>query len=270
MPNQSCPWCGVENPQGAGFCMSCGTGFSEGGPWTRRQSQQVGRLAQSRLGIASFVAGLVSAVLFLVSLAAIPSAIDNAAWVLGVLACASAALLMMTALVLGIVGLFQKQRSRLFAVLGTVLSGGAIALALVFVSVTGGPPSDDKMISDFHKHKQDFVALLEMYQTDPALEVHAPGMKSEDVSGPRFKEYLDLRNGLGVLEPIGPGQDGGVEFTTSGYGNFNGGWAKGYVYSSGPLAPLVDNISESEPAEEWGRLYRHIEGDWYLYYGWTS
>ncbi len=270
MPNQSCPSCGNENPQGAGFCMSCGTALSEGRPWTRRQYQQVERLPHSRLGIASFVAGLVSAVLFFVGLAAIPFAIDSAAWVLGVPMCASAALLMMTALVLGIVGLFQKQRNRLFAILGTVLSGGAIALALVFVSVTGGPPSDDEMISDFHKHKQDFVALLEMYQTDPALEEHAPGMKSEDVSGPRFKEYLDLRNGLGILEPIGPGRDGGVEFTTSGYGNFNGGWAKGYVYSSGPLAPLVDDISESDPTGRSGRLYRRIEGDWYLYYGWTS
>ena len=50
------------------------------------------------------------------------------------------------------------------------------------------------------------------------------------MSGPRLEEHLDLREQLGVLEPIGLGQDGGVEFTTSGYG-FMRGWAEGYLYS---------------------------------------
>jgi hypothetical protein len=169
----------------------------------------------------------------------------------------------------------RLKKTHIVAIVVVALVVGAVAGVFTYAAIlesrshpTWEPPSDNEMISDFHKHKQEFVALLEMYQTDPTLEVHAPDLESEDVSGPRLKEYLDLRKRLGLLEPIGLGQDGGVEFTTSGYGFMNG-WAMGYVYSIGPLAPLVENISESEPTEEWGRLYRHIEGDWYLYYGWT-
>jgi hypothetical protein len=134
VPNQSCPSCGDENPQGAGFCVSCGAAVSESQPWTQPQYQQVGRPPYSRLGIVSFVLFLVSIALFLIALAATPFVMNNAGWELGILIQTSAALLM-AALVLGIIGLFQKQRNRIFAVLGAVLSGGVIALVLVFANV---------------------------------------------------------------------------------------------------------------------------------------
>jgi hypothetical protein len=142
MPNQSRTACGHENPQGARFCVSCGTELSESQPWTRPQYQQVERLPHSGLGIASLVVGLVSAVLFSVYVAAYavsnrgqfdPSGI--AAVLLLVLFLVESTVGSAVALALGIAALLQKQRSRLFAVLGVVFSAALALSVLSFVIV---------------------------------------------------------------------------------------------------------------------------------------
>ena len=80
MPNHPCPWCGNENPQGVGFCVSCGAGLSESPPRTQPQYQQVEGLPHSRFGIVSLVLFLVSTALFLIRLVVTPFVMNNAAW----------------------------------------------------------------------------------------------------------------------------------------------------------------------------------------------
>jgi hypothetical protein len=143
MPNQSCPSCGNENPQGAGFCMSCGIARSASQPRPQPQHQQVELSTHSPLGVASFVSGLVSAVSFVILLALLamersgqvdPSDELLAFVVFGLVLFGSAAAALI-ALVFGILGLVQQQRNKLFAILGAVLSG-AIGLALIVFVVS--------------------------------------------------------------------------------------------------------------------------------------
>ena len=136
MPNQFCPSCGKENPQWAGYCMSCGTVLSQSQPCTQPQYQQGEQLQHSSVGIASFVLGLCSAVGALVILAA-----HFGVWftyvfdgrVVLFIALAACTLTAIPALVLGIIGVVQKGRRRLFAIFGTVLS--AVSVAVVELAV---------------------------------------------------------------------------------------------------------------------------------------
>jgi hypothetical protein len=139
--NQSCPSCGHENPQGADFCVSCRAVLSPNQRSTHPQCQQVERLPHSGLGIASFVVGLVSAVLFSVYIAAYAMSYRGqfdpgdgiVVILLLVLFFVESAVGSVIALALSITALFQKQRNRLFAILGMVFSAAAALSVLSFV-----------------------------------------------------------------------------------------------------------------------------------------
>jgi hypothetical protein len=146
VPSQSCLTCGNENSQGAAFCTVCGAGLSQGEPRTQAQYRQIGQLQHSGLGIASFVLSLISAALFSIYVAAYatPSlgqldwgdnAIPLLLLLLLLLALVVSGVGSVIALALGVTELLRKQRSGLFAVLGTLFSVAVVLSLLSFVIV---------------------------------------------------------------------------------------------------------------------------------------
>ena len=85
----------------------------------------------SRIGIASFVisipAGVLTLVLFVISGV---MSVDNVMLGFGLIGLSIANLV---ALGLGIAGLFQKERKRIFAILGTVFSSAVIVVTVALV-----------------------------------------------------------------------------------------------------------------------------------------
>jgi hypothetical protein len=149
----------------------------------------------------------------------------------------------------------RSTKSRIVTTLVIVLVVGAVAGVFVYAVITQSrahalaqPPYDDVMISYFQKHEEEFVELLEAYQTDTGL-VDSELMERLGVRtiGPRLHHDSDVASG--------------VAFLTSARYIFVHGWEKGYLYSEVPPGPLVGDISESHRPG-----CRHIEGDWYLYF----
>ena len=169
---------------------------------------------------------------------------------------------------------FTKANIGVWAVVVLVAAAvaGVFTYAAVFESRAAAfydPPSDDEMIHYFQEHEQQFAQLLGAYQADLSLEARIDEleMKSafsldlEDVHEPELREYLEMREQLGVYS-IEAGRGGGWELMTARHGLLHG-WAKGYLYSDLPPSPLVSNTS-ARPEYRLSWVYRHIQGDWYL------
>jgi hypothetical protein len=124
---------------------------------TRSQHRQVEQAPRFRFGLASFVLSLVPPALFLVFFALVLVLVavsgdvraqigrDGAMVFMGIFLFyggAVTAVVAVVAALLGITGLGQKQRNRPFAIIGTVLSGGWIVLAVILLSVIAGRVAD--------------------------------------------------------------------------------------------------------------------------------
>lgn len=116
-----CSKCGAANLDEYKFCASCGNPLQTVGAVTEHK--------HSGVGIASFIMGIAAIVLtvLLIIVAGAMNAStsdgldDNAVVVVG--GCGVALMALgIVALSLGIVGLFQKDRRKMFPILGTVLS----------------------------------------------------------------------------------------------------------------------------------------------------
>jgi hypothetical protein len=104
--------------------------------------------------------------------------------------------------------------------------------------------------------------------TDDALIAYLDTQRAELeklVANPWDEE---LRSATKVLR-VEPGADGRVQLWMW-HHDFPGpgGVTKGYVHGEAPTRPLVDSIDDnSDPGgPEDKDLFRHIEGDWYLFY----
>jgi hypothetical protein len=155
-----------------------------------------------------------------------------------------------------------------------ILVVGAIAVVVVLVALMmSGPshPSDETMIRYFQENRRQFVELLQMFQKDSGLDsVGELAANSPDnpqtVGGDemRIQQYLTLRKQLNV-QTIERNYNNEVLFITSTYGLSVSGSRKGYVYSETP--PTSITTADAKPT---GEAYGYIEGNWYLYYEWTT
>lgn len=114
-------------------------------------AQPSARQKHSGLGITSFVMSIIGLlgyfVAFFLIIAAIGQAVQDPAYVeealmedpaaiLGILAIFGAAIINLIALILGIVGLVIKNRKKVFAIIGTVLSSLSVLL-IIFLYIIG-------------------------------------------------------------------------------------------------------------------------------------
>ncbi|WP_110933569.1 hypothetical protein [Paenibacillus bouchesdurhonensis] len=114
-------------------------------------AQPSARLKHSGLGITSFVMSIIAflgyfAAIFLI-IAAIGQAVQDPAYIeealtedpaaiLGILTMFGAAIINLVALILGIIGLVIKNRKKIFAIIGTVLSSLSV-LFIIFLYIVG-------------------------------------------------------------------------------------------------------------------------------------
>ncbi len=135
-------------------------------------------------------------------------------------------------------------------------------------------PSDDALLHNFHRHEAEFEQLLVMLRTDNKLErVDNTWTRPEDpatigVTAARVDTYRDLFLKLAI--PRGCTAYHAPErfmFTASTFGLSVSGSAKGYAYMTETPEVVVPNLDTHRSAD--GRsftAYRHIKGNWYLYF----
>jgi hypothetical protein len=135
-------------------------------------------------------------------------------------------------------------------------------------------PSDAALIQNFNQREAAFEGLLTMIRADQGLERvdntwTRPGDPSTiGITPERIRSYRKLFSTLGI--PRGFHASHNPERFTlvaSARGLSVSGSGKGYVYTVEKPSSIVTNLDTYWPAD--GRsftAYRHIKGNWYLYF----
>ena len=146
----------------------------------------------------------------------------------------------------------------------------------------GGHPSDASLLATFENNRDDFERLLTMCEEDSGMIRIASDFtwKKDNVSWPRPQSELGITNErwdtyrelfaktqlrAGILNY----QPNAVVFSASSQGLLTAGSSKGYEYRRTPPDKVVDSL-DSYKFEKAEKVYRHIEGNWYLYFETTS
>lgn len=154
-------------------------------------------------------------------------------------------------------------------------------MLLIFAPLNGCAyehPSDQALIENFQTHKTEFNQLLQMFLTDDALisvafdwtdpkEPQTIGITQE-----RLDAYRRLFRKLGLPKGIsGYGGKNRILFFSSTRGLGVSGSGKGYAYVKEPPELVVDNLDNYKSKD--GKsftAYKHIEGNWYLFFDFTA
>ena len=154
--------------------------------------------------------------------------------------------------------------------------GGCIYFTLSFPDFNTGQPHqpDAWMIANFQKHKSDFERLRQMILEDKGLnrvddnwtdpqEPLTIGIKSE-----RIARYRRIFQQLGIPRGFSAtAERDKIEFITTTQGWLAGGSLKSYMYLKTPPDEVLDDLDKLTFQERpVGTGYRHIEGNWYLYF----
>jgi len=145
---------------------------------------------------------------------------------------------------------------------------------------------DEELLKNFQSYKVEFNQLLQNFQEDKSLGRVAPDFtrtsnffekckepngwngKEVEVSNERLAEYRKLFDSLELSAGI-EGYCGKeiIQFVSSTKGLSVTGSSKGYAYLRKSPKTLVDNLDNywSEDRKSF-TAYRHIEGNWYLYF----
>ncbi len=147
-------------------------------------------------------------------------------------------------------------------------------------------PKDVELIANFQNHKEEFNQLLKMFQEDESLgrvasdftrknfyEKGSPkkwNRKEIEADEKRLTEYRKLFGQLGLSAGIeGYEEKDSIWFHASAQGLAVSGSSKGYVFVLKKPVPdlVVESLDDTKPnGKESTLAYRHIEGNWYLYY----
>ena len=139
-------------------------------------------------------------------------------------------------------------------------------------------PSDKALVENFQAHKADFNELLQMFLTDDGLvrvDLDRTDPKETEALGiteARLVNYRTLFRKLGLTRGIsGYGGKKRILFLSSTKGLGISGSGKGYAYSITPLEPIAENLESYESKD--GKsftVYKHIEGNWYLFFDFVA
>ncbi|HYX72053.1 MAG TPA: hypothetical protein VE732_04725 [Nitrososphaera sp.] len=164
-------------------------------------------------------------------------------------------------------------------VLGLVAALFASYILLLSWTWTSGDiphKSDEELIANFQAHRSEFNQLLEMISQDKGLQrvddnwTRPENPQTIGISQERIDAYRKLFGSAGVPRGFYAFHDEGVfEFIASAQGLAVSGSSKGYIYSTNPLTRVVANLDNYHLLENkpYGYpIYRHIEGNWYLFF----
>jgi hypothetical protein len=153
----------------------------------------------------------------------------------------------------------------------------AVLLFLLTATLAGcsrNHPSDQAMTSEFQSHKAQFQQLLEMFQTDKdlgrvAYDFTRPAEPEKlGITQERLKQYRALFTELKLSAGIEgyPPKDS-VMFIRSTQGLSVSGSSKGFAFLLKQPELLVNDLDEYKAKQQRSfTAFRHIEGNWYLYY----
>jgi hypothetical protein len=135
-------------------------------------------------------------------------------------------------------------------------------------------PADEALLSNFRSHRADFERLLQMFLADKGLGRVAPDFTRPDapqsvgVAPERISEYRNLFKKLGLTAGIeGYEEKDHVWFHASTYGLAVTGSSKGYAHLKQRPALVVGSLDSYRHRDSRSFVvFRHIEGDWYLYF----
>lgn len=140
------------------------------------------------------------------------------------------------------------------------------------------PPSDAAMLREFALHEATFNTLVEMASADKMLDrVDENWTMPADpqivgVSAPRLAEYRRLLREAGTPRGFqrSPADDGLNFFFWLRGSAISDDVAKGFSYRSSPPARIVQTLDSIRAESRDGfTSYRHIGGNWYLFYEFT-
>jgi len=162
---------------------------------------------------------------------------------------------------------------------GIVISGTIILIGLLVWTVRIGstPPSDQKLLSNFDKHEAIFNKLIDMINIDRDLIrvdedwTDPKNPETIGVSASRISIYRRLLKDARV--PRGFQSRGlmvEVDFFYWMIGSaISSDISKGYAYLTVPPLEVLVSLDGYRPEpgrDEVIRVYRHIRGNWYLFY----
>ena len=164
-------------------------------------------------------------------------------------------------------------------------------IALVGVSALSvcsscGHPSDKQLKVEFHAHKAELEAVVQMAQGEESslnriadtwaccrvglLHIYPSDGSALGLSQARWKRYRQLfaqtKTDSGIAISADHSQ---VFFYRSSEGGMGAGSSKGYVYSRKSVAPLIESLDrfrESDCPDRTCMLYEELDKNWFLFF----
>ena len=159
-----------------------------------------------------------------------------------------------------------------------VIFFGLLIVGAVWLYFQCIPPKDSTLIKQFYAHRDEFEKLRGMLQRDHNIrQVAAYGLSTTNRDEPdtltpeqaglqrsRYTEYLATFKNVDAILAVH--NDGEYYFLIKRCGFAGGGW--GIAVVSREIAPSnqiasLDDYQKTDHSS--GGVYRHIEGDWYLW-----
>ena len=163
------------------------------------------------------------------------------------------------------------------ALMAAIFGGCALVVSSIFTSGDIPHRSDEELIANFQSHRAEFDRMLQMINEDNGLDrvdsywTHPENPGTVGISQARIDEYRRLFQSAGVPRGFSAFQTkDNVEFIASSQGLAVSGSSKGYLFAKRPPPRIVENLdtyralkTEVSPVFP---AYRHIEGNWYLFF----
>ena len=146
-----------------------------------------------------------------------------------------------------------------------VLATPLLAFAWSFLSLFPELPSDQAMIDRFYAQRDDFTHVIELMKEHPSLIA----MDERARSLPEWSSFVVALDHIHIEGSYARHNQQNIYLFVALRGISVSGSEKGYAYLQTPPANLVVEDVETAHSRDSETIYRHIQGNWYLYYEWT-
>jgi len=177
---------------------------------------------------------------------------------------------------LWIVAFSLHRRVKPFGVLVLAcLLAASVAAPQILLQKHTTPPSDQELLANFQRHRPALNQLLLMAQADKGLSSVSDGWTVPDnlatagVSQGRVDHYHQLLKIAGLQDCSADEGHQDVTLTAWGIGDaLSSDEMKGYAFLVKPPQTALNTLDSSQPEDHrFGvEVYRHIQGNWYLFY----
>ena len=129
-------------------------------------------------------------------------------------------------------------------------------------------PKDKDLLENFKQHRTELSRVVQMLGEDRKLQALWPDSitPKDAIDEDRWNEYRRLMSSIGTRGiHANLGKESEVMFRSDSlnYASYD----KGYVYSEKMLEPLKESLDlKRTEVPPYQTYYKHIEGNWYLYY----